>query len=59
MRKIRCVVYFRQGDIWNCRELCGLSEYIIIFSKILIYSNDFLKILCATIWLGGYDRYKN
>ncbi len=34
----------------GCRELYGLSEYIIAFVKMLVYSNDILKISCENIF---------
>ncbi len=34
----------------GCRELHGLSEYIIIFSKMFNNKNNSLEILCATIY---------
>jgi hypothetical protein len=43
--------------MYGCRELHGLSEYIIIFSKIFNNKNNFLEILCATIY-DQADRYK-
>jgi hypothetical protein len=33
-----------------CRELHGLSKYVIIFLKILFYDDDISKILCLTIF---------
>jgi hypothetical protein len=39
--------------MYGCRELHGLSEYIITFPKMLVFSDDMLEIPSETIFVQG------
>jgi hypothetical protein len=47
------VLMFIFSEQQSCREFHGLSEHILIFLKMWIYSNDIVKIPSLTIFLPG------